>query len=116
MTETVSDPISILSHLDEQNSQNTKEREAILRQREPSTPVALVVTQGLKCTVPTESCLHGGRCEAFSNGNGECNTTGAPELSVAPYSTTGAPELSVAPYSTTGPLSSVWPLIAPPGP
>uniref|UniRef100_A0A8C5FCE1 Neurogenic locus notch homolog protein 1 n=1 Tax=Gadus morhua TaxID=8049 RepID=A0A8C5FCE1_GADMO len=33
---------------------------------------ALVVTQGLKCTVPTESCLHGGRCEAFSNGNGEC--------------------------------------------
>ncbi|MED6232064.1 hypothetical protein ATANTOWER_020039 [Ataeniobius toweri] len=30
------------------------------------------VTQGLRCSMPTESCLNQGRCEATPDGNGEC--------------------------------------------
>uniref|UniRef100_A0A8C7XTQ6 Neurogenic locus notch homolog protein 1 n=1 Tax=Oryzias sinensis TaxID=183150 RepID=A0A8C7XTQ6_9TELE len=33
---------------------------------------AIVLSQGLKCSLPTESCLNGGRCVATSSGNGEC--------------------------------------------
>ncbi|KAL0965904.1 hypothetical protein UPYG_G00287570 [Umbra pygmaea] len=34
---------------------------------------AIVISQGLRCSLPTESCLNGGRCEASLDGNGECN-------------------------------------------
>uniref|UniRef100_A0A6Q2XZY0 Neurogenic locus notch homolog protein 1 n=1 Tax=Esox lucius TaxID=8010 RepID=A0A6Q2XZY0_ESOLU len=30
---------------------------------------------GLRCSLPTESCLNGGRCEASPDGNGECKCT-----------------------------------------
>ncbi|XP_024236984.1 neurogenic locus notch homolog protein 1 isoform X1 [Oncorhynchus tshawytscha] len=35
----------------------------------------IVITQGLRCSLTTESCLNGGRCEASSDRNGECRCT-----------------------------------------
>ncbi|KAI4817036.1 hypothetical protein KUCAC02_009325, partial [Chaenocephalus aceratus] len=39
----------------------------------PPPPKKSPQDNGLKCSLPTESCLNGGRCEGSHNGNGECN-------------------------------------------